>query len=112
MATFKKKHGMDLSKDSKAIANPQTVQMAKRTLSTMKSAQIEVSTEIRLHPLAMIIYECTYLLLTMSTGLAPHFTGRSTTSRCHTEIAGHFRSTGACRQLYIICTGFLCGVSS
>ncbi len=47
MATFKKKHGMDLSEDSKAIAKiRRQCEMAKRTLSTMKSAQIEVSTEI------------------------------------------------------------------
>lgn len=45
MATFKKKHTMDLSNDSKAIAKiRRQCEMAKRTLSTMKSAQIEVST--------------------------------------------------------------------
>jgi molecular chaperone DnaK (HSP70) len=44
IATFKKTHGKDLSGDSKAIAKiRRQCETAKRTLSTMKSAQIEVS---------------------------------------------------------------------
>ncbi len=42
--TFKKKHGMDLTKDSKAIAKiKKAAEGAKRTLSTMTSATMEVS---------------------------------------------------------------------
>ena len=47
LATFKKKHGADLSNDSKAIAKiRRQCEMAKRTLSTMKSTNIEVSTRM------------------------------------------------------------------
>jgi actin-like ATPase involved in cell morphogenesis len=43
IAQFKKKHGMDLSKDVKAIAKiRRQCELAKRTLSTQKTAQIEV----------------------------------------------------------------------
>ena len=43
IATFKRKHNMDLSKDNKAIARlRRQCETAKRTLSTQKSAQIEV----------------------------------------------------------------------
>jgi molecular chaperone DnaK (HSP70) len=43
IASFKKKHGMDLTKDNKAIARlRRQCEAAKRTLSTQKSAQIEV----------------------------------------------------------------------
>ena len=44
LATFKKKHGVDLSKDKKAIARiRRQCEIAKRTLSTQNTAQIEVS---------------------------------------------------------------------
>ena len=43
IAVFKKKHGKDLSGDKKAIARiRRQCEMAKRTLSTQKTAQIEV----------------------------------------------------------------------
>ena len=43
IATFKKKNGLDVSGDNKAIARiRRQCEMAKRTLSTQMSAQIEV----------------------------------------------------------------------
>ena len=43
MSTFKKKHGLDVAGDNKAIARiRRQCEMAKRTLSTQMSAQIEV----------------------------------------------------------------------
>ena len=51
IAQFKRKHGMDISKDSKAISRlRRQCEIAKRTLSTQKTAQIEVRSS-RLMPL-------------------------------------------------------------
>jgi len=48
ISSFKKKHGVDLSGDPKAIARiRRQCETAKRTLSTQKSAQIEVSGALR-----------------------------------------------------------------
>jgi len=56
IAQFKKKHSLDLTKDNKAIARlRRQCEVAKRTLSTQKSAQIEVTGEMIMF---YLVYDC------------------------------------------------------
>lgn len=63
ITTFKRKHTMDLSRDKKAIARlRRQCEAAKRTLSTQKSAQIEVGMVLPVYIKIYITSMCVYIL--------------------------------------------------
>lgn len=78
IAHFKKKHSFDLSGDPKAIARiRRQCEMAKRTLSTQKTAQLEVSAGCKpvRHPRLHHIHELV--------GMVPLITVRTTAPHCN-----------------------------
>ena len=85
IATFKRKHTMDLSRDKKAIARlRRQCEAAKRTLSTQKSAQIEVGVVLPVY--ICYQYVCMYMLCVYECNVNELARGRLAIHRAATHL--------------------------